>query len=75
MRIRRQIDTLTAEGRLSAMILLALPIVVFLFLTLVNPGYVSSLTSTFAGMVMLCFAGGLMVVGAFWLKRITRLVF
>jgi tight adherence protein B len=75
MRIRRQIDTLTAEGRLSALVLLALPIVVFLFLSVVNPSYVGDLTSTFAGMVMLCVAGGLMVVGAFWLKRITRLVF
>jgi tight adherence protein B len=74
-RVRRQIDTLTAEGRLSAMVLLALPIVVFLFLTLVNPSYASELTSTFAGVVMLCVAGGLMVVGAIWLKRITRLVF
>jgi tight adherence protein B len=74
-RIRRQIDTLTAEGRLSALVLLALPILVFLFLTVVNPSYVHDLTSTFAGAVMLCVAGGLMVVGAIWLKRITRLVF
>ena len=74
-RIRRQIDTLTAEGRLSAVVLLALPFVVFLFLALVNPSYVGELTSTFAGIVMLSVAGGLMVVGALWLKRITRLVF
>jgi tight adherence protein B len=74
-RIRRQIDTLTAEGRLSAVVLLSLPVAVFLFLSVVNPGYVSDLTSTFTGIVMLCVAGGLMLVGAIWLKRITRLVF
>jgi tight adherence protein B len=74
-RIRRQIDTLTAEGRLSAVVLLALPVAVFLFLSLVNPSYVGELTSTFAGVVMICIAAGLMFVGAIWLKRITRLVF
>jgi tight adherence protein B len=74
-RIRRQIDTLTAEGRLSALVLLALPVLVFLFLSVVNPGYVHDLTSTASGVVMLCVAGGLMIVGAIWLKRITRLVF
>ena len=36
-RIRRQIDTLTAEGRLSALVLLALPVAVFLFLSVVEP--------------------------------------
>jgi tight adherence protein B len=74
-RVRRQIDTLTAEGRLSAIVLLALPIVIFLFLSVINPGYVRELTSTFVGVVLLCVGGGLMVVGALWLKRITRLVF
>jgi tight adherence protein B len=74
-RVRRQIDTLTAEGRLSAVVLLALPIVMFLFLAVVNPSYVSELTTTFAGTVMLIAGGALMVVGAIWLKRITRLVF
>jgi tight adherence protein B len=74
-RVRRQIDTLTAEGRFSAIILLALPIVMFLFLAVVNPSYVGELTTTLAGTVMLAIGGGLMVVGAIWLKRITRLVF
>jgi len=73
--IRRQIDTLTAEGRLSALVLLALPVAVFLFLSVINPGYVQDLTTTAAGVVMLCIAGALMFVGALWLKRITRLVF
>jgi tight adherence protein B len=74
-RIRRQIDTLTAEGRLSALVLLALPIVIFLVLSVVNPAYIGELTSSLVGTVLLCIGGGLMVVGAIWMKRITRLVF
>jgi Flp pilus assembly protein TadB len=35
----------------------------------------SSLTSNVVGAVLLAFAGGLMIVGAFWLKRIVRLVY
>ena len=56
--------------------LLALPIVMFLFLSVVNPTYVGDLTSTVRRhRACSCVAGGLMVVGAIWLKRITRLVF
>ena len=74
-RLRRQIDTLTAEGRLSAIVLLALPILVFVVLAVLNPSYVNELTTTFAGTVMLIVGGSLMFVGALWLRRITRLVF
>ncbi len=74
-RLRRQIDALTAEGRLSAIVLLSLPVVVFLFLAVVNPGYVADLTHTLIGTVMLIVGGCLMAVGALWLRRITRLVF
>ena len=48
---------------------------IFLFLLIGNPGYVGDLTGTFAGTVMLIVGGSLMVVGAIWLRRITRLVF
>jgi tight adherence protein B len=74
-RVRRQIDVLTSEGRLSAMILLALPILMFLFMVVVNPDYIGELTTSVAGLAMLITGGTLMVVGAFWLKRITRLAF
>jgi tight adherence protein B len=74
-RLRRQIASLTAEGRLSAIVLLSLPVGIFLFLSVVNPGYVGELTNTFAGVLMLIVGGALMGVGALWLRRITRLVF
>ena len=74
-RLRRQIDTLTAEGRLSAIVLLALPILIFLAILGLNPSYVGALTTTFAGTLMLAIGAALMVAGALWLRRITRLVF
>lgn len=74
-RVRRQIDALTAEGRLSAVVLFVLPLLMFLFMAIVNPAYVDELTSTVAGNVMLITGGSLMVVGGFWLRRVVRLVY
>lgn len=74
-KVRRQIDTLTAEGRLSGVVLFLLPIVVLLFLGVTNPGYLDVLFTTVAGTVMLVVAGALMVAGGLWLRRIVRLVY
>jgi tight adherence protein B len=74
-RVRRQIDTLTAEGRLSAIVLLALPILMFVFMITVNPTYIAELTKSAAGIAMLITGATLMVGGALWLRRITRLAF
>lgn len=74
-RVKRQIQGLTAEGRFSALVLLALPFFVLFFLMFMNPDYLRSLTDTAVGMAVLASAGALMLVGAIWLKRITRLVY
>jgi tight adherence protein B len=74
-RVRRQIDTLTAEGRLSASVLFVLPILMFMFMSMVSPEYMAELTTTFAGILMFATGGTLMVVGGLWLRRITRLVY
>ena len=52
-RVRRQIDTLTAEGRLSAIVLFALPILMFIFMAIVEPGLHRRAHRPFAGIVML----------------------
>ena len=74
-RIRRQIQALSAEGRFSALILILLPIAMFGVVTVLNPEYIGELTANSLGIGMLIAAAGLMVAGALWLKRITRLVF
>jgi tight adherence protein B len=74
-RVRRSIQTLTAEGRISAGILLALPIVMFFVVQGLNPEYLQELTGTSAGRVMLAIGIALMTVGAVWMRRLIRLVF
>ncbi|MDP9022333.1 MAG: type II secretion system F family protein [Actinomycetota bacterium] len=73
--IRRQVKALSAEGRYSAYVLLALPFVVAGLITMTSPGYLSELTRTVPGIVMLGVAGVFMAVGALWLRKLTRLVF
>jgi tight adherence protein B len=74
-RIRRQIKALSAEGRLSAIILFVLPFAMFGVISVLNPDYIGELTSHSLGIGMLVFALGLLTVGGLWLKRIVRLVF
>ncbi|MGZ6967720.1 MAG: type II secretion system F family protein [Acidimicrobiia bacterium] len=74
-RVSRQIDTLTAEGRLSAIILFCLPVGMFIFMKVSNPAYFDELTNTLAGNVMLIGGCALLVVGGLWLRRIIRLVY
>ena len=47
--IRRQVKALSAEGKLSAIVLMALPFGVTGFLTLTNPGYLAKFTESLVG--------------------------
>lgn len=69
-RISRQIKVLTSEGRLSAIILFVLPILLAAFFYFANRQYISLLTATRAGQIMIAVALALMGVGAVWLKKI-----
>lgn len=73
--IRRQIKALSAEGRLSAAVLLALPIVVGLWIRVSNPEYMAEMTGSSGGRVMMAVGVGLVLAGAVWLKKIIRVVF
>jgi tight adherence protein B len=73
--IRGQIKALSAEGRISAWILLALPLVLAAAIHVIHPGYLPMFGESPMGMVLLVASGVFMVIGAFWLRRIVRLVF
>lgn len=64
--IRRQVRALSAEGRLSAIVLVALPIVVFIFLIIVQPTYFTAFVTNPLGIVALIVAAILLVVGSIW---------
>jgi tight adherence protein B len=72
-RLRRQVKTLSAEGRLSAYILVGLPIVIFGYLLMVRPEYISILFTTPVGLFLSGTALVLMVVGSIWMSRIIKI--
>ncbi|MCZ2847125.1 type II secretion system F family protein [Modestobacter sp. VKM Ac-2978] len=73
--LRRQAQALSAEGRASAAVLLALPVVVGGAMHLVSPTYIGRLLDGATGLVMLATAGVLMVVGAVWVRRVVTVTF
>ncbi len=73
--IRRRIRALSAEGRASAIVLILLPVVLIVFITLVNPDYIGELTGSSIGRLLIAFSAAAMVVGVIWIKRIVRLEF
>ncbi|MCL5291393.1 MAG: VWA domain-containing protein [Actinobacteria bacterium] len=68
-RIRRQIKALTAEGRLSAIILYVLPFAIGFILAVTNPAYIATLFSTGLGIAMVVVALALMAIGGLWLRK------
>jgi tight adherence protein B len=71
--IRRQVKVLTAEGRLSVKILVALPFVVGLYCWKVNPDYMNLLFSTRLGWIFLGTGAALMALGIFWARKVVKI--
>ncbi|MCZ2824699.1 MULTISPECIES: type II secretion system F family protein [unclassified Modestobacter] len=73
--IRRQVKALSAEGKLSATVLMALPFGIVAFLSVTNPAYLAKFTQSLAGYAMLAVAAVMMAVGGFWLKKTVAIRF
>src|SRR6516162_9054423 len=69
-RILGQIKALTAEGRLSGVVLIALPFVLFLVMLHLKPDYVAVLWTDKQGIKMSVFALFMQVLGAAVIKKI-----
>jgi tight adherence protein B len=69
-RLRRDVSALTAEGRVSALVLGLLPIGLGAIMFIVNPTYTSKLFTDTLGNIMLALAAVGMVVGFIWMKKI-----
>jgi tight adherence protein B len=67
------VQGLTAEGRLSGWVLLALPLVVFAAVALLNPGYSEQLTGNATGKMLLMVAGGMQLMGLAMIRWIVNI--
>jgi len=67
------VKALTAEGRLSGIVLLALPPALLAFLSFSNYGYISPLFTTSVGTKMLVVTGVLQLLGAWMINKIVAI--
>ena len=68
-KIQGQVKALSAEGRLSGLVLIALPIGLFLMLLYMKPDYVSELWTDPMGVKMSIFAIVMMLIGSYAIKK------
>lgn len=71
--LRGQVRTLSAEGRFSAKVLIALPLLLAAYLLAFKRDYIAPLYTTPIGIVLLIAGTVLLIVGAVWLTRMTKI--
>ncbi|WP_137292777.1 type II secretion system F family protein [Nocardioides dongxiaopingii] len=70
--IRRQVDALAAEGKLSAVVLGGLPPAFLLYLVVAQPSYVEPLFTDLRGLIMLVFSAVWLGIGIVWMSRLVK---
>ena len=73
--IRRQVKALAAEGKLSAWVLVLLPVGVFTFLVLTQPTYFAGFFSSIWGIIALVVAAILLAAGSLWMMAVVKVKF
>jgi len=73
--IKRQVATLSSEGRVSANILLGLPIVIAILLSVISPGYLAVFVEQPLGMALVGVSIILFGLGMLWLRSVVKITF
>jgi tight adherence protein B len=75
-RVRGQVKALSAEGRLSGIVMACLPPGVMVFVSIINPEYLDGFfKSGPMGYGLLVVSGLLLFVGSLWLKKLTKFTY
>ncbi len=72
-RVTRMVNSLSAEGRASGWVMISLPVLMFLFMLWRTPDSAGLMFSHPVGRIMLLVAGGGMVAGYFWIRKLVDL--
>lgn len=70
IRMRREVKTLTAQGRMSGWVLAALPFALGAFISVVNPSYIEPLFTERIGQMAIAFGIVMVLIGFFVIQRI-----
>lgn len=71
--LQREVRALSAEGRISALILMVLPVVIFAFFFMTRREYVEVFWTEPAGWIMLGALALILGIGAVWIQRVTKI--
>ena len=71
--LRRTVQTLTAQGRLSRWVVSLLPLFLLVVISFINPGYTHVLYAHTGGRIALGFAALMVVSGSFVIKKIINI--
>jgi tight adherence protein B len=71
--LRRTVQTLTAQGRMSRWVLTLLPLFLLLAITVINPGYMHVMYESSFGRVLLIMSGISIASGSLVIKRIVNI--
>ncbi len=72
-KLQRKVKTYSAEGRMSAIVLASVPLVLFVTLWFVTPDYLPVLLHDEGGQKMLMYGFFSAVVGILWIRKILRI--
>ena len=72
-RLSREVAALTAEGRVSALVLGAMPILLGLAMYVINPEYIGVLFSETIGFILIGVAGTAITIGFLWMKKLIEI--
>lgn len=73
--IKGQVRSLSAEGKMSAIILMAMPVAVAVMLSAVNPGYMRVFVEEPVGNLMVAVSVVMFIIGGFWMSRTVKIKF
>ena len=71
VRIKGEINTLTAQGRVSGYLVAFLPIAIAVTLNFINPEFMQPLFTELIGQILLVIGGIMMAIGFFAIRKIT----
>lgn len=73
IQIKGEINSITAQGRMSGMIIGALPICIAAVLMVINPEYMSTFFTTTVGKIMLAISAVMEVIGFFAIRKVVTI--
>lgn len=74
-RIKNEINTLTAQGRLSGIIIMAMPVVLGVMIYVFSPDYIMELFNTLIGRILLVVAFVSQILGWIFIRKIVNIDF